>query len=174
MKKRICTLCALSVVLLLTSCALFPRHAVEIKWPEQIDYMEALCELDMAWKDMNYSGSMALKLNYPDMLQIEVYGPFGETIVFLKKDGQRFLLTAGDETFTDANAFEQKFNIKLTDFIDDLALRAPGLVSAAGASTTRDGYKVSYDFADRASKTCWEGQEGRICVKFLEARFSRE
>ena len=74
---------------------LFPRSAAEISWPEKINYMEALCELDMAWKGMNYSGTMSLSLDYPDKVQLEVYGPFGDTLVYLRKDGGNFVLVAG-------------------------------------------------------------------------------
>jgi hypothetical protein len=173
-KKGLYALCTLSAIFLLCSCALFPRRAVQINWPEKIDYMEALCELDMAWKGMNYSGSMALKLDYPDKFQVEVYGPFGETIMYLKKDGQQFLLTAGDETFTNEVGFEQKFNIRLSDFMDDLALRGSAQNGRTEKAILKDRYKVLYNLTDQENKICWEGQEGRICVRFLEARFSKE
>jgi hypothetical protein len=173
-KKKLFALCVLSLAFVFSACGLFPRRAVEIKWPEKIEYIQALCELDMAWKDMNYSGSMALKLDYPDMLQIEVYGPFGETIVYLKKAAGRFLLTAGDETFDDERAFEKKFDIKLIDFIDDLALRGVVGDHTPGLSVPRNGYRVSYDLGGRPGKICWAGHDGKICVKFLEARFEKE
>jgi hypothetical protein len=170
-KKGFVLICAL---LLLPSCALFPRRAAEINWPEKIDYMQALCELDMAWKGMNYSGSMSLSLDYPDKLQFEIYGPVGNTIVYLKKDGDRFLLVAGDEKFSDENAFEEKFDITLRNFLDDVTLRTKLENSADSLYAVRERYRVSYNLSDQNNKICWEGAEGRICIRFFEARFNKE
>jgi hypothetical protein len=162
----------LCVLILFSGCALFTRKPAEIVWPEKIDYMQAACELDMAWKDMSYSGSMSLTLKYPEEIQLEVYGPFGDTAVYLKKDGDAFLLVAGDERYTDEKGFERKFSIRLKDFIDDIARRGAG--ESPGASVKRDTYTVTYSLGGRTNRICWEGRDGRICVRFLEARFDRD
>ncbi len=174
MKRRLLVSSILCLSLACTACALIPRRAAEIKWPEKIEYMRAMCELDMAWKDMNYSGSMALKLDYPDMFQIEVYGAFGETIVFIKKSTGKFLLTAENETYTDETSFEEKFDIKLSDFIDDLASRGAGRNMLQESTVSRNGYKVSYNPDGKANTICWARRDGRICITFLEARFDEE
>jgi hypothetical protein len=170
-KKGLIWIC---VVILFSGCALFPRRAAEIRWPEKIDYMEALCELDMAWKGMNYSGSMSLSLDYPDRLQFEVYGPMGDTAVYLKKDGGRFLLVAGNEKFSDERAFEEKFDITLSNFLDDVTMRTPREGGTEGLYALRERYRVSYNLGGRRNNICWEGPEGKICIRFLEARFNKE
>jgi len=172
MKKGLLVICM--IILFTSSCALLPRRAAEINWPDKIEYIAALCEFDMAWKDMNYSGSMVLKLEYPENIQIEVYGPFGDTAVYLKKDKGRFVLTAGDETFSDERAFQEKFNIRLADFIDDIASAGSRGAGAGEASIQRDRYKVIYNLGGKENRICWEGEGGRICVRFLEAHFNKE
>jgi hypothetical protein len=171
-KRSLIFICAL---LLFSGCALLPRKAVEITWPEKIDYMEAMCELDLAWKDMNYAGSMSLTLEYPEKLLFQVYGPFGDTIVYLRKDGASFLLMAGGERFSDEAAFETRFDMSLKDFMDDIALRGPGGKGVVrGTSVKRDKYEVLYNLGGRENNICWKGNDGSICLKFLEARFSKE
>ncbi len=171
MKRGLIWIC---VLFLLSGCALLPTKARQIDWPEKIQYMEALCELDMAWKDMNYTGSMSLKVDYPEQFQFEVYGPFGDTIVYLKKDRGAFLLLAGDEKFTDEKAFEKKFDIKLSEFVDDITFHSQGDANTAGKTVVRDRYRVTYQLGGNTSRICWQGAEGRICVRFLDARFSKE
>ena len=168
MKKGLLRICA--ALLLFSGCALFPRKAQEINWPERVDHLEAMCELDMAWKDMNYSGSMSLMVDYPTGMRMEVYGPFGDTAVFMKKEKDNFLLMAGDEKFTDEKAFEEKFDIALKDFMDDVTLRSLRSNGDAGP-VVKGSYRVVYDLGGRSNRICWEGRDGRICVKFLEARF---
>ena len=171
MKKGLICLCML---LLFSGCAFFPRSAAEISWPEKINHMEALCELDMAWKGMNYSGTMSLSLDYPDKIQLEVYGPFGDTVVYLRNDEGSFLLVAGDERFSNEKAFEDKFDITLKDFMDDITFRTPRESGTESLYARRDRYRVSYNLGGRSNYICWEGADGRICVRFLEARFSKE
>lgn len=171
MKKGLIFICAL---FLFSGCALLPHKAAEITWPERIDYMQAMCDLDLAWKDMNYAGSMSLTLEYPEKLLFEVYGPFGDTIVYVRKDGPSFLLMAGDERFTDEAAFERRFDIRLKDFIDDIALRGPGETGVSVTSVKRDNYEVLYNLGGKENRICWRGDDGSICLKFLEARFSKE
>ena len=130
MRKGIILSC---VLFLLCGCALLPRRATEIVWPGKVDRMEALCDIDVAWKDMNYSGSMSVSLDYPSKFRLEVYGPFGDTIVFMSKEGEKFVLVAGEERFTDEKAFEEKFDIRLRDFIDDIAVRGEGEAGIQGS-----------------------------------------
>ena len=47
--------------------------------------MEAVCEINISWNNMKYSGDMSLKLDYPEMLLMEVYGPFGDTVFSIEK-----------------------------------------------------------------------------------------
>ena len=171
MKRGLIVIC---VLILFSGCALLPRRAQEITWPEKIGYMEALGELDMAWKDMHYAGSMSLTLDYPRKLHLEVYGPFGDTVVYLQKDGASFLLVAGDERFTDERAFEAKLGITLADFMDDIALRGPRETGVSGVSVVRDNYKILYDLGGRTNRVCWRSTDGSICVTFVEARFRKE
>lgn len=173
MKKAI--LLSVGLVLLLSACALFPHRGHRIVWPEHIRYMEAMCDLNMSWKGMKYSGSMSLMINYPSFLQMEIYGPFGDTLMLLKKDGDDFLLATKEERFTDSNFFEKRFGIKLREFIDDIAMMSKKESADNGDFyVQRQGYKVLYKLNDNENTMCWEGKDGTICVRFLEVKFDKE
>jgi hypothetical protein len=165
---------ALCVFLLLTSCASYPRKT-HIIWPDRIDYLAALCDLDMSWRDMKYSGSMSIKMWYPDRLHIEIYGPFGETVVYLLKDGDKFSFVSGDEKFNEQEKFEKRFGIRLNEFIDDIAIRNP-LIGSSGEGNMmyikRENYVVTYEFGENQDRICWKGKDGSICMRFLEATFN--
>lgn len=169
--KRIVAL--LFLVFLVFSCALLPKKATRIDWPEKIDYIEALCELNMSWKGMRYSGSMSLIMEYPDMVSIEVYSPLGDTIFFLNRYKDYFLLLTGEERFTKEKGFEDKFNIKIGDFIHDLAMRGLKNISMDRIELPRERYRVIYQLGSGRDTMCWEGIDGSICIRFLEARFSK-
>jgi hypothetical protein len=163
----------LSAFLLLTSCASFPRKT-DIAWPDKIESLAAICDLDMSWRDMKYSGSMSIKMKYPDRLQLEVYGSFGQTVVYLLKDGVGFSFVSGDEKFNDQEKFEEKFGIKVNDFIDDMAIRNP-LTSGSGITyAKRDNYVVAYELGGGKDRMCWRGKDGNICIRFLEASFNEK
>jgi len=169
-KKAALALCAF---LFLSSCASLPRKT-EITWPDKIESLAALCDLDMSWRDMKYSGSMSVKMRYPDKLQLEVYGPFGQTVVYLMKDGERFSFIGGDESFSDQEKFEKRFGIRLDQFIDDMAIRGPLTSMPGGACIKRNDYVVLYEFQGNKDKMCWKGKDGIICMRFLEATFNKE
>jgi len=172
-KKAI--LLSVGFVLCLCSCALFQHRGQRIAWPEEILYMEAMCDLNMSWKGMKYSGAMSLVLNYPTQLQMEVYGPFGDTIMFLKKDDDNFLLATKDERFSDANLFENRFGIKIQAFIDDIVMisKKDGL-RGKNFAVQRPDYKVLYTVKDKENTICWERQDGKICIRFLEVKFGQD
>lgn len=137
--------------------------------------MEAMCELDMAWMDMNYSGSMSLVMEYPDRLSIEAYSPFGDTVFFLNKYKNYFLLLTGEERITSEKGFQEKFNLNIRDFIDDLALKNVDTISSGNSGdleVERDRYRIIYRLKNQ-NTICWEAREGRICIKFIEAKFTR-
>jgi len=169
--KRITIL--LCLVFLISSCTFLYKKTAKISWPEKIDYIEGLCELDMSWKDMRYSGSMSLIMEYPDRISIEVYSPLGDTVFFLNRYKDYFLLLTGDERYTKEKGFEDKFNIKITDFIDDIAMKGLKDVRTDKIELQKHSYKVIYRLGD-ANTICWEGIEGSICIRFLEARFAKE
>ncbi len=170
------SLCLFAAMLLFSSgCALFPRRAAIIDWPEKVEYLQALGEVDIRWKDLKYSGTMSLTLDYPDKFNLEVYGPFGETGLYIRKERGSFLLVTGDERLTDQGTFERRLGIRLSDLMDDIAMR--GLENPAGASGVpldRGTYKVAYSLNDGQNRICWRSDDGTICIRFLEAKFRKE
>ncbi|HOV91284.1 MAG TPA: hypothetical protein PKW07_11340 [Syntrophorhabdaceae bacterium] len=170
MKKIVVVFFIASIVF---SCALLPKKTARIHWPQKIDYIEALCEIDMNWKDMRYSGSMSLIMEYPDRISIEVYSPLGDTIFFLNKYKDYFLLLTGDERFTKEKGFEDKFNIKIIDFINDIAMRDFKDTSQEKIELVRDKHRVIYELGSDKNTICWKGDEGSICVRFIEASFKK-
>jgi hypothetical protein len=106
---------------------------------------------------------------------MEIYGPFGDTLMFLKKDGNDFLLATKEERFTDSSIFENRFGIKLQDFIDDIAMMSEKEAGNNGPLfVQRQGYKVLYKLNDGENTICWEGKNGSICLRFLEVKFDKE
>ena len=172
--KKVISL-SVGLVLLLSACALFQPKGQRIFWPAQIRYMEAMCDLDMSWRGMKYRGSMSLIVSYPNLLQMEIYGTFGDTIMFLKKDGDDFLLATKEERFRDPRLFEDRFGIKLQEFMDDIAMISKeDAVDDSHFFVQRQGYRVLYTLKDNENTICWEGKDGTICVKFLEVKFTKE
>lgn len=163
------------VSLLISACALIPRKTVQIAWPDNIQYIEALCELDMSWKNTKYSGSMSLKLEYPDKLIIDVYGPFGDTVIHLEKDGEKYLLVTKEGSTSEEAEFEQDFGIKLSEFIDDLVLKDYRRGETGGNKYIQKRlYKVKYDLDSGGDNSiCWEIKDGNMCITFLEAKFEK-
>jgi hypothetical protein len=172
MKKLLTFLVIVSLIL--SSCALIPKKTVQIKWPENIQYIEALCELDMSWKDTKYSGSMSLKLEYPDKLMIDIFGPFGDTVFHLNKDKEKFLLVTKEGSTSSDAGFEQDFGIKLSDFIEDLAIKPCREGCVGNELIQRDNYKIKYNFDGSSdSSICWEIKDNSMCITFIEAKFEK-
>jgi len=161
--KRCAALLALLTIL--CSCSLISgRTPVSpVTWPEKITYVAAYCELDVRWKDQTFSGTMTLKMDYPDHLFIEIYGPFGETEVVMTKEKDKFLLVTGEERVTDPRRFENIFGISLADFMEDLATK--------GAAARSDYRVISRLDTDR-QEMIWYGTAGMITLKVLEAKFT--
>lgn len=170
MKKIAIIICTF---ILLSSCTLFPRKT-HITWPDKIEYMEAICDIDMSWRDMKYSGSMSLKMKYPDRLQIEIYGPFGETVVYLVKNTDKFSFISSDEKFNDEKVFEERFGIKLQELIDDISAINYRRNGQEGIYFKRENYVVIYRFDNDENSICWKGKDGSICMRFLEVVFDEK
>lgn len=171
MKLKLTILC---LAIFLSSCAMVPKRAIRIDWPDRIGYMAALCELDMSWREMTYSGTMSLQVDYPDNLLVEVYGPFGNTIMYIRKDRNGFLLENQEIKDADEGKFEKEFGIRLSDFIEDIAMkdvRRP--VDKGSLVVQRKGYAVTYRLDNDENVVCWHGADGHICIEFLEVSFER-
>jgi len=131
-----------------------------------------MCELDMSWQGMNYDGSMSLIMDYPSQLRMELYGPFGNTLMLLKKDNENFLLVTKDEKITDPTLFEDRFGFKIREFMDDIAMIPQKSLAGNGQLTVQKAaYRVLYRSNNKESTMCWENREGSICIKFLEVKF---
>lgn len=166
-KVFLCLLC----IFLLSSCALIPKRT-KISWPNKINYLEAFCEMDLSWMDMKYSGSVSLIMDYPERLSIEAYSTFGDTVFFLNRYGDYFLLLFGDEKITKESEFEERFNINIKDFMEDLSLKNISEKNRE-VEIKRERYTMVYNLEDE-NRICLIGNEGRICIKFLEVRFTKE
>ncbi len=173
MKNRPVVLLITCVFLLQYGCSTFAgRENTPIEWPADIRYMEAVAHVSIEWNTMRYSGDMSLRLNYPDSLFLEVYGPFGDTILSVQKTDGSFLLRTGSDIYRDETQFERQFNMTVTDFTEDLAMK--GSVQSDGQGNLfiqRDVYRVVYSLSDGQNRICWLSSEGTMCIRFLEASF---
>jgi hypothetical protein len=157
----------------LNSCALMPRKASSlIQWPRDINYIEAVCEINISWSKMQYSGDMSLKLDYPEMLLMEVYGPFGDTIFSIEKNRGFFRLRAGNDIITDEKRFYDLFKITIDDFMKDISMKENRQRDNGGTfSVQKEHYRVSYSLSDEENEICWISPEGTMCIRFLEVNF---
>ncbi len=134
--------------------------------------MEGEGDVAIAWRNEKYSGPFAVKMEYPDRLVLEVYGPFGQTLVYVKKSPGEFLLIAGDEKSTDESLLRERFGLNARDLIDDLAMRGERKEAPEGVLIERGAYRVEYTQDRRGRRLmCWKGTDGRICLTFSEMRF---
>jgi hypothetical protein len=117
----------------------------------------------MDWDGARHSGSMALSMVYPERFRLEVYGPFGETALFVEKNGERFLFKSGNDEIRDQREFEARFGLKIATVMNDLSLRPP---------VEQGDLTFSTDVREGGDSMCWQGAPGRICMRFLEVNFS--
>ncbi len=172
MKKSL--LLFLLPVVFLAACAVIQQR-VEIEWPAEITYLEGEGDLDTAWRKERYSGSFVLRMEHPDTLLLDVYGPFGQTLVHVKKEGDQFLFVAGNEKTTSESAFREVYGLEARQLIDDLAMRGQKEATPEGWVLYREDYRVVWG-QDRVGrrKTCWESKDGRICLTFNDISFTRK
>lgn len=162
------------MLLLLAGCASIPDTS-HVTWPDHIDFMEATGEVDVSWRKADFSGSLLLRMDYPRFFLLEVYGPFGQTLVHVKREGAAFLFIAGDEKATDERLFEEKTGLRVQQFMDDLAMRGERKELAGATVIERGRYRVLYGQDRRGRRTiAWEGDDGTMMVVLSQVSFARE
>ncbi|OPY71061.1 MAG: hypothetical protein A4E57_00062 [Syntrophorhabdaceae bacterium PtaU1.Bin034] len=165
----------LFLLFLVAGCALIQKKAEIVQWPSDVAFLEGEGDIDTAWKKERFSGSFVIRMEYPDILLLEVFGPFGQTLVYVSKEADRFLLVAGEEKTTDEALFRKTYGFSVQQFIDDLALKGQTNETPEGSVAERRGYKVIYSQDNRGRrKMCWQGAEGRICLTFSDISFVRQ
>jgi hypothetical protein len=167
-------LCLFFACALISGCASFKKTTKSIQWPlSNIDAMQALCDINIARPDLQYEGEMSLRVQYPHTLLVEVYGPFGNTILSIEKNKDVFSLKTDSGVTTDEKRFYNLFHMTTEDLIKDLTMRGIKQRSADGVEfIEREGYRVQYYLTDTDSRMCWIGHDGKMCIKFLEIRFN--
>lgn len=163
----------LAILLLLCACTHMQKGQVPIVWPDNFDYMEALCDIDVMMKDLQYSGEMSLKVKYPDSIFMEVYGPFGNTILTVSRSGGHFLMHTDDREITDENEFYRMFRININDIIEDLTLKGFTVIEGDDRYKQRGDYRIFYRTNDNGGRICWKRPGEDFCINFLEVSFSK-
>jgi hypothetical protein len=168
--KRVWT-CLLSLTLL-SACASIPERGA-VEWPDRLQYIEASGDLSMSWRKIDFSGAVSLQMDYPSLFVLEIYGAFGQTIAYVKKEGDNFLLVAGDEKSTDERAFEERYGLRVDDFINDLAMKGNRKQVNGSTIIERSNYDVIYD-QDRKGrrKMTWKGPDGTMQLVFTQVNFT--
>ncbi len=156
-----------SFLVFISGCALLQKKGENLQWPSDITFLKGEGGLDAAWKKEHFSGPFVVSMEYPDRFLLEVYGPFGQTLIYVRKDAGGFLLVAGDEKATDEAVFEERYGFRLSQFMSDLAMRGHRLETPQGWTKEHENYRVDYgqDGRDRR-KVCWESTDGSICLTF--------
>jgi hypothetical protein len=156
----------------LPACASIPPK-IPIEWPDVVEYIEASGHLAMSWRKMDFSGSVTLQMDYPNLFVLEIYGMFGQTVAYVKKEHQDFLLVAGDEKTTDKRAFEERYGLRLEDFMDDLAMKGEKRQLNGSTIIERPNYRVIYDRDRRGRRMMtWKGPDGTMQLLFTQVSFS--
>ena len=169
--KRVYT-CLLSLVLL-SACASIPQRGT-VEWPDSPQYIEASGDLSMSWRKIDFSGMVSLQMDYPSSFVLEIYGMFGQTIAYVKKERGDFLLVAGDEKSTDERAFEERYGLRVQDFMDDLAMKGDRRQAGGSTIIERSNYRVIYGHDRKGRrKMTWEGPEGTMQLLFTQVSFTR-
>ncbi|HUJ89230.1 MAG TPA: hypothetical protein VLX12_03475 [Syntrophorhabdales bacterium] len=160
-------------LLLLSACVSIPQRAA-VEWPDKLQYIEASGDLSMSWRKVNFSGTVSLQMDYPSLFVLEIYGAFGQTIAYVKKEREKFLLVAGDEKSTDERAFEERYGLRVEDFMDDLAMKGNKIRTDGSIVIDRSNYRVVYD-QDRKGrrKMTWEGPDGTMQLLFTQVSFTQ-
>ncbi len=163
------------LLLLLSACAIAPRRVERLPWPTGATAVTGEGELDMTFGERHFSGPFIVRAEHPDLLVVEVYGPFGQTVVYVRKEAGRFLLVTGEEKTDSEAAFEKKYGFRVEQFTDDLLVRGPVTETPEGLVADRGNYLVRYGY-DRSGrrKACWESEAGSICLAFDEVSFARQ
>jgi hypothetical protein len=164
----------LILLLLLAGCASIPDK-IQVTWPERIDFMEAMGDVDVSWRKADFSGSLLLRMEYPHLLFLEVYGAFGQTLVHVKREGGTFLFIAGDEKTTDERLFENRTGLRLQQFMDDLAMQGERRELSGAIAIDRGSYRVLYGHDNKGRRTItWEGGDGTMKLVLSRVSFARE
>lgn len=160
-------------LVLLSACAIVQRRAEVVEWPDRITTLQGEGDIDLRWKAEHLSGTFALNMRYPDALLLEAYGsPFGQTVVHLQKDGDKFLLIAGDEKTTNEALLAEQYGFGVQQLMDGLAMKGERQDSPVGLTIHNKDYRVVYGQDRRGRRTvCWERENARLCLTFTDASF---
>lgn len=161
-------------LVLLSACAVMPRRVEIVQWPSGVTALQGEGDLDLRWNAEKLSGSFALNMHYPDALLLEVYGsPFGQTVVHLQKDGDKFLLIAGNEKSTNEALLTEQYGFGVRQLTDGLAMRGDRQETPGGGLLIQHAdYRVVYGQDRRGRRTmCWEREDARLCLTFTDVSF---
>jgi hypothetical protein len=166
------TLPLLCLLILSSSCAAVRKTPYQ--WPVTANHMEGSGDMDLSWRGRSFSGSFALQLESPSMLLFEVYGPFGQTLLQVKKKGERVDIMTGEGRTESEKLFEEQYGMGVDGFIDDLMMRGMVKETAEGNYIDRTGYKVLYTSDGDRPRIRWLNPGGLICLTFTELVFARD
>jgi hypothetical protein len=162
-----------SLLIFISGCALLQRKGENLQWPSDVNSLKGEGDLDVAWRKEHFSGPFVVSMAYPDQFILEVYGPFGQTLIYVRKEAGRFLLVAGDEKTNDEAVFEQRYGFRLSRFMNDLAMRGDKQETTQGWTMEHEDYRVDYGQDRRGRrKICWESRDGSICLTFDTIKFT--
>ena len=162
-------------LIFVSGCALLQRGGEKMPWPFEVQSVAGEGDLDAAWGNERFSGPFVVRAEYPDRFLLEVFGPFGETRVYVHKEAGRFLLVGGDKKTTDEAVFERRFGFGISQFVNDLALGADKQKTPEGRTTEHERYRVEYGRDSQGRRTIrWHNGDGSVCLAFDELTLVRQ
>jgi hypothetical protein len=160
---------SLCLVLTFSSCTIGVRRA-PFHWPMVVERMEGSGDIDLSWGGRKLSGSFGLHLESPSLFLFEAYGPFGQTLLQVKKEGESVNILTPEGKVENDRFFEQQYGMSVDNFIDDLTRKGVVRETPEGTYLDRDGYRVSYSTIRDRGRICWLNPEGTICLTFTEIK----
>lgn len=162
-------------LIFISGCALLQTKGENLPWPSGVQSLTGEGDFDVVWGNERFSGPFMVRMEYPDRFLLEVFGPFGETLVYVHKEAGRFLLVAGDKKTTDEAVFARRYGFGISQFLNDLALGAQKQEMPEGWTTEHERYRVEYNLDSQGRKMIrWENRNGSVCLTFDELSLVRQ
>jgi hypothetical protein len=165
------SLLLLCLLALSSSCTVAVRKE-PFQWPVISNYLEGTGDMDLSWGGRRFSGSFALTLESPSSLLFEVYGPFGQTLLQLKKNGEMVAIVTSEGKTEGQGFFEDQYGMTVDRFMDDLAMKGTLQQSSEGNYIDRGQYRVIYGNHSGRPRICWLNPQGTLCLTYGELNLS--
>ncbi len=156
-------------LVVVSGCVLLPRKTENVPWPSDVRSLAGQGDLDLAWGKERFSGPFVVSVEYPGRFLLEVFGPFGQTVVYVHKEAGQFLLVAGDKKSADESVFARRYGFGIDQFVNDLAAGARKAEKPEASTVEHERYRVEYGMDSQGRRTMtWGNEKASVSLTFDE------